>query len=66
MPKYGVFSGPYFPVFGKYGPGKTPYLDTIHAVFLFKKRSVVPMIGGSGPSSHNKFLTFSFCVIFDS
>ena len=39
--KYGVFSGPYFPVFGlnifslntgKYGPGKTPYLDTFHAV----------------------------------
>ena len=34
--KYGVFSGPYFPVFGmntgKYGPDKTPYLDTFHAV----------------------------------
>ena len=44
--KYGVFSGPYFPVFGlnteiygvfspntgKYGPGKTPCLDTFHAV----------------------------------
>ena len=30
--KYGVFSGPYFPVFGlntgKYGPEKTLYLDT--------------------------------------
>ena len=37
--KYGVFSGPYFPAFrlnteiygvdeGKYGPEKTPYLDT--------------------------------------
>ena len=36
MSKYGVFSGPYFPVFspnkGKYGPEITPYLDTIHAV----------------------------------
>ena len=36
--KYGVFSGPYFPVFGlntgKYGPEKTPYLDTFHAVLL--------------------------------
>ena len=36
MSKYGVFSGPYFPVFspntGKYGPEKTPYLDTFHAV----------------------------------
>ena len=41
--KYGVFSGPYFPVFtpylsvsspnaGKYGPEKTRYLDTFHAV----------------------------------
>ena len=32
--KYGVFSGPYFPVFGlntgKYGPENTPYLDTLH------------------------------------
>ena len=32
------FSGPYFPVFspntGKYGPEKTPYLDTFHAVSL--------------------------------
>ena len=42
MPKYGVFSGSYFPAFGlntafspnagKYGPEKTPYLDTFHAV----------------------------------
>ena len=35
MSKYRVFSGPYFPVFspntGKYGPEKTPYLDTFHA-----------------------------------
>ena len=44
--KFGVFSGPYFPLFGlnalylsvfspnsgKYGPEKTPYLDTFHAV----------------------------------
>ena len=36
--KYGVFSGPYFPVFspntGKYRPEKTPYLDTFHTVFI--------------------------------
>ena len=36
--QYGVFSRPYFPVFspnaGKYGPRKTQYLDTFHAVFL--------------------------------
>ena len=39
MSKYGVFSGPYFPVFcpnaGKYEPKKTPYLDTFYAVFVF-------------------------------
>ena len=33
--KYGVISGPYFPVFNpntwKYGPEITPYLDTFHA-----------------------------------
>ena len=38
MSKYGIFSGPYFPVFGlnagKYGPKITPYLDTFHAVEL--------------------------------
>ena len=36
MPKYRVFSGPHFPAIGpnaeKYGPEKTPYLDTFHAV----------------------------------
>ena len=36
--KYGVFSGPYFPVFGlntdKYRPEKTPYLDSFHVVKL--------------------------------
>ena len=36
LSKYGAFSGPYFSVFelnkGKYGPEKTPYLDTFHTV----------------------------------
>ena len=36
VPKYGVISGPYFPVFGlntgKYGPENPPYLDTFYAV----------------------------------
>ena len=31
--KYGVFSGPYFPVPGNYGPEKVPYLDTFHEMF---------------------------------
>ena len=34
--KYGVFSGPYFPVFGlnteKYGPERTPYFHTFHVI----------------------------------
>ena len=44
--KYGVFSGPYFPVFrlitetyskwGKYRPEKFPYLDTFHAVWYIQ------------------------------
>ena len=38
MRKYGVFSGPFFPVFGpnagKYEPEKTPYLHTFHAVTI--------------------------------
>ena len=38
MIKYGVFSGPYFPIFspntGKYGQEKTSYLDTFHAVIV--------------------------------
>ena len=45
MSKYGVFSGPYFPVFGtsvfspntgKYGPEKTLYLHTLHATVFTK------------------------------
>ena len=39
--KYGVFFCPYFPVFGlntgKYGPEKTPYLDTFPAVNMIWK-----------------------------
>ena len=38
MFKYGVFSGPYFPIFSlnavKYEPEKTPYLDTFHPACL--------------------------------
>ena len=39
MSKYRVYSGLYVAVFelntGKYGPNKTPYLDTFHAMHLF-------------------------------
>ena len=38
MSKYGVISGPYFPVFSpntrKYGPEITPYLDPFPAVYV--------------------------------
>ena len=37
---YGVFSGPYFPVLGlntvKYGPKKTPYLNTFYILAVLK------------------------------
>ena len=46
--KYGVFSGPYFPVFGlnspntgKCGPEKTSYLDTFYTVLEFDKNSLM-------------------------
>ena len=45
VPKYGVFSGPYFPVFGlntgKYGPEKTPYLDTFHALCIVRLYNLI-------------------------
>ena len=38
-----MFSGPYFAVFspntGKYGPQKTPYLDTFHTVVIVEDLS---------------------------
>ena len=38
MSKYGVFSGPYFAIFGlntgKYGPEKTLHLETFYAVYV--------------------------------
>ena len=38
MSKYGVFAGPYFPVFSpnteKCGREKTPFLDASYAVFM--------------------------------
>ena len=37
MSKYVVFSGPNT---GKYGPQKTPYLDTFHAVYAAKMESI--------------------------
>ena len=42
--KYGVISGPHFPVFrlntGKYGPEITPYLGTFHAVWKCADRDI--------------------------
>ena len=42
--KYGVISGPYFPVFspitGKCGREITPYLDTFHAVVTFVHKCI--------------------------
>ena len=47
--KYGVFSGPFFLVFGlnterysvgNYEPEKTPYLDVFHAVYFIENKSM--------------------------
>ena len=39
--KYGVFSGPHFPVVSpntrKYGADKTSYLDTFHSVMILRR-----------------------------
>ena len=53
------FSGPYFPVFGvnteslriqskygKYGPEKTPYLDTFHAVLAHQTQQSCSNVSG--------------------
>ena len=48
--KYRVFSGTYFPVFElntEYGPEKTPYLGTFHAVIL--RTSVIQIYGNRSP-----------------
>ena len=41
MSKYGIFFGPHFPVFGlntgNCGPEKTPYLDTLYALWGTQK-----------------------------
>ena len=43
MSKYGVISGPYFPIFGlntqKYGADIIPYLDTFHTVMVSIRHS---------------------------
>ena len=43
--KYGVFSGPYFPVIspntGKYGPGKILFLDTFYEVLTTLRRNFI-------------------------
>ena len=48
MSKYGVFSGPYFPVFspnkGKCGPEKTPYLGTSYAVKATRNGLLFPFL----------------------
>ena len=42
------FSGPYFPVFGlnteKYGPEKTPYLDTFQAAIVQRVKVSVAIL----------------------
>ena len=57
MSKYGVFSGPYFPVFspntGKYGPEKTPYLNSFHAVQTIGNSILSFNISNCRPQAYN-------------
>ena len=50
MSKYGVFFWSVFSrIFAEYGPEKTPYLDTFHAVSFYKK--VVLFVSERGAQS---------------
>ena len=40
VPKYGVFSGPNA---GKYGPEKTPFLDSFHAMTAFDEAKILQL-----------------------
>ena len=66
LPKYRVFSGPYFPVFspntGKYGPEKALYLDTFRVVGerVSKDCRLLSLIN----YGYNLFIFFSFHQCF--
>ena len=68
MPKYGVFSGPYFPVFsrntGKYRPEKTPYLDTFHAVTFDIDTCSCLILTAEKESSSIDILIFAMLIIY--
>ena len=65
--KYGVFSGPYCPVFslktGKYGPKKTPHLDTFHTVQRINNSSCSVMTVHAKVNTAQK-MTFSIKDFF--
>ena len=70
MFKCGVFSGPYFPLFGlntgKCGPEETPYMDTFHPMVMIES-VIEKIVEGSIKSSSfminvNKHLPQRFCV----
>ena len=61
MSIYGNFSGPFFPVFGlntgKFGPEKTLYLNTFHAVeALLNDKSLNTVLGGECYFVHLSFI----------
>ena len=64
MSKYGVFSGPYFPVFGlntgKYGPEKTPQ-DYDEKRKLFRTNSFV-LAHSSAKKIYNEQLTLKSTI----
>ena len=62
--KYGIFSGPCFAVFGldtgKYGPEKTTYLDTFHAVkWLINITYFLPILRAHTITSSSRYALVS-------
>ena len=67
--EYGIYSGPYFPVFnvnaGKCGPEKTPYLETLHTVYILYGKVVWELCYITKSNLKPKFLPWKFSKIFN-
>ena len=67
--KYGIYSGPYFPIFklntGKCGPEKTPYLETFHTVYILYCKVVWELCYITKSNLKPKFLPWKFSEIFN-
>ena len=62
--KYGVFSGPFSPNAGKYGPEKGSYLDTFHAVRVILQRAYLRMYRHFFSCTNNNLMSSAFFLKF--